>query len=172
MSHGHLVWQNVAKCKICSAVTLINGSIGCCCHGQEATVRGCAHVPPHTPAPAVLCLSGWCREQTAGPHPHIVHANLACVLNFLPRPRAVIIVTPVGGGWWSGLSVGSGHDNALWANHLKGWCIFWNWSLSGLQGVEVCEGCCWVCPWVMQNVCRDTECVQGAVLTSSLAQQD
>ena len=29
-----------------------------------------------------------------------------------------------------------GHlDIALWANHLKGWWFFWNWPLSGLQGV-------------------------------------
>ena len=55
MSHGHLVWQNVAKCKICSAVTLINGSIGCC-HGQEATVRGCAHVPCATHRLQLCCV--------------------------------------------------------------------------------------------------------------------
>ena len=34
------------------------------------------------------------------------------------------------------------------------------------------QGCCRVCPGVLQNVCRVTECVQDAVLTSSLAHQD
>ena len=84
-----------------------------CCHGQEATVRGCAHVPcaTHRLQLCCVCLGDAESKQQRAPHPHIVHANLACVLNFLPRPRAVIIVTPVGGGWWSGLSVGSGHDN-------------------------------------------------------------
>ena len=44
---------------------------------------------------------------------------------------------------------------ALWANHLKGWCIFWNWPLSGLQDVEVCAG-------LLQSVSRGAaECVQG-----------
>ena len=44
---------------------------------------------------------------------------------------------------------------ALWANHLKGWCIFWNWPLSGLQGVEVCAG-------LLQSVPMGAaECVQG-----------
>ena len=47
-----------------------------------------------------------------------------------------------------------GH-NALWANHLKGWCIFWNWPLSGFQGVEVCAG-------LLQSVPMGAaECVQG-----------
>ena len=45
--------------------------------------------------------------------------------------------------------------SALWANHLKGWCIFWNWPLSGLQDVEVCAG-------LLQSVSRGAaECVQG-----------
>ena len=44
---------------------------------------------------------------------------------------------------------------ALWANHLKGWCIFWNWPLSGLQSVEVCAG-------LLQSVPMGAaECVQG-----------
>ena len=44
---------------------------------------------------------------------------------------------------------------ALWAKHLKGWCFFWNWPLSGLQGVEVCAG-------LLQSVPRSAaECVQG-----------
>ena len=45
--------------------------------------------------------------------------------------------------------------SALWANHLKGWCIFWNWPLSGLQSVEVCAG-------LLQSVPSGAaECVQG-----------
>ena len=45
--------------------------------------------------------------------------------------------------------------SALWAKHLKGWCFFWNWPLSGLQGVEVCAG-------LLQSVPRSAaECVQG-----------
>ena len=40
---------------------------------------------------------------------------------------------------------------ALWANHLKGWYVFWNWPLWGLQGVEVCAG-------LLQSVCRVTGC--------------
>ena len=45
--------------------------------------------------------------------------------------------------------------SALWANHLKGWWFFWNWPLSGLQGVEVCAG-------LLQSVHRGAaECVQG-----------
>ena len=42
----------------------------------------------------------------------------------------------------------------------------------GCRVLKCVQGCCRVCPGVLQNVCRDTECVQGAVLTSSLAQQD
>ena len=53
------------------------------------------------------------------------------------------------------LLVGQRPATALWANHLKGWCIFWNWSLSGLQGVEVCAG-------LLQSVPMGAaECVQG-----------
>ncbi len=49
----------------------------------------------------------------------------------------------------------SSPSSALWANHLKGWCIFWNWPLSGLQGVEVCAG-------LLQSVPMGAaECVQG-----------
>ena len=80
---------------------------------------------------------------------------------------------------WScgGLDESTAAATALWANHLKGWCIFWNWPLSGLQGVDstllkYVQGCCRVCPWMLQNVCRVTDCVQDAVLTSSLAHQD
>ena len=44
---------------------------------------------------------------------------------------------------------------ALWANHLKGWCIFWNWPLSGLQSVEMCAG-------LLQSVPKGAaECVLG-----------
>ena len=53
------------------------------------------------------------------------------------------------------LGLAEENNIALWANHLKGWCIFWNWPLSGLQDVEVCAG-------LLQSVSRGAaECVQG-----------
>ena len=64
---------------------------------QLEVVRMCH--PTHRLQLCCVCLGDAESKQQRAPHPHIVHANLACVLNFLPRPRAVIIVTPVGGGW-------------------------------------------------------------------------
>ena len=75
------------------------------------------------------------------------------------------------GGWSRGRDgghkwiIGGLGGSALWANHLKGWYVFWNWPLSGFQGVEVCAG-------LLQSVCRVTGCVQDAALTFSLAHQD
>ena len=62
------------------------------------------------------------------------------------------------GNWCRNAGPGGGGvmpHTALWANHLKGWCFFWNWPLSGLQGVEVCAG-------LLQSVPMGAaECVQG-----------
>ena len=73
----------------------------------------------------------------------------------VPQPPGVV---PDGGGQEPAARVVAAprHPHiALWANHLKGWCIFWNWPLSGLQGVEVCAG-------LLQSVPMGAaECVQG-----------
>ena len=92
------------------------------------------------------------------------------------RITSEVSIGRIGRFWWM-LPIGfvvigrvSRHDNlwlaisnlynvnlpiALWANHLRGWCIFWNWPLSGLQGVEVCAG-------LLQSMPRGAaECVQG-----------
>ena len=79
------------------------------------------------------CSTQWCLLQCpkvpSSPHWHCSALGMPVVLTAVP--------------------------NALWANHLKGWCIFWNWPLSGLQGVEVCAG-------LLQSVPMGAaECVQG-----------
>ena len=48
--------------------------------------------------------------------------------------------------------------SALWAKHLKGWCFFLELAIIRVAGCWKCvQGCCRVCPWVLQNVCRVTE---------------
>ena len=68
------------------------------------------------------------------------------------------------GGWQAQCTVGQSP---------KGMMVFiYIGHYQGCRVLKCVQGCCRVCPGVLQNVCRDTECVQGAVLTSSLAQQD
>ena len=80
-----------------------------------------------------------------------VGAGAAYIFNPIPLEHGVARV-------WPGARprVRSGDTaSALWANHLKGWWFFWNWSLLGLQGVEVCAG-------LLQSVpMGSAECVQG-----------
>ena len=90
-------------------------------------------------------------------HHHSQSGLLACGGGHSRESEQNSCVKFSGGTWEQTHTLGQGRyaHTALWANHLKGWWFFWNWPLSGLQGVEVCAG-------LLQSVPRGAaECVQG-----------
>ena len=105
----------------------------------------------------------------------IVSVKADVIIEISPKFAATIDCLPI-----SGLVTGSLGKNIVTATlqctvgqSPKGMMVFiYIGHYQGCRVLKCVQGCCRVCPGVLQNVCRDTECVQGAVLTSSLAQQD
>ena len=94
----------------------------------------------------------------------LCRASVASVECSVATPGSVLFILPTNTVTASHCTVGQSP---------KGMMVFiYIGHYQGCRVLKCVQGCCRVCPGVLQNVCRDTECVQGAVLTSSLAHQD